>query len=252
MKRIFAIILVAALGFFIFTNLYSYDTEKYSFNEYGEVNINDRVSNKYIDKSVNGEKGTVEYGKSTDTEAGSANIVTSIIVNYRSLDTLGELTVLFISALGVSLLLGGTRKKVQLKIQPSFILKYGGRLVFGIMVVNGVYMITHGHLTPGGGFPGGSIIAASILLLYIADDEFRVKVKLLKVTEGLAGSMYVIIGLLGFALGGHFLKNILPTGTVGELFSAGIIPIIYILVGLKVGAELSGIVENFLSEEVVG
>lgn len=248
MKKLFALILVALIGFFIFNSLY---VNNDAFNKYGEVDLEERVSSKFISKSVTEENDEVVYGNSKDLESGSSNVVTSIVVNYRSFDTLGEVTVLFISALGVSLLLGGTRKKVRLKIQPSFILKYGSRLVFGIILINGIYMALHGHLTPGGGFPGGSIIAAAILLLYIADNDFRVKVKCIKITEGFAGSLYVIIGLLGIVLGGYFLYNFLPTGVVGDLLSAGIIPIVYILIGLKVGAELSGIFENFLTEEVV-
>ena len=47
----------------------------------------------------------------------------------------------------------------------------------------------------------------------------------------------------------YFLQNFLPSGTVGEILSAGIIPIIYVLIGLKVGSEISGIVDNFLTEE---
>lgn len=251
MKRIFALLLVVVVGFFIFTELYSFDNESNSFPEYGESNLENRVSEKYINKSVNGSTEEVEFNKTKDPESGSANIVTSIVVNYRSFDTLGELTVLFISALGVSLLLEGKKKRIKSKVKPSFILKYGVRIILGLSVVYGVYMITHGHLSPGGGFPGGSIIAASVLMLYLADDDFRVKVKAISIAEGLAGSFYIIIGLIGLFVGGYFLKNFLPNGTVGELISAGIIPVVYILIGVKVGAELSGIMGNFLSEEVV-
>jgi len=176
--------------------------------------------------------------------------VTSIIVNYRSFDTLGEITVLFISALGVSLLLAGNRKRRKNVFAPSFILRTGARMVFGLMVVFGIYMFTHGHLTPGGGFPGGSIIAAAILLLYLADDEFRVKLSSLKKTEGIAGSLYVIIGLVAVALGSYFLTNFLRTGVVGSLLSGGVIPIVYILIGLKVGSEISGIIDSFVTKEV--
>ena len=238
MKQVISIILVLLIGVLIFGALYFSSDESLKFNEYGKVNLADRVSEKYIDKSVNGGSGVVEYQKSEGLESGSANYVTSIIVNYRSFDTLGEVTVLFISAFGVALLLGGKRKRQKNMFEPNFILKHGARLVFGLMVIFGVYMFSHGHLTPGGGFPGGSIIAASILLLYMADNEFRAKMKSLKATEGIAGSLYVIIGLLAVVLGGYFLANFLPTGIVGDLLSGGVIPIVYILIGLKVGSEL--------------
>lgn len=252
MKHIIAIILVAVLGLFIFSSLYSSNDSGLAFKGFGDVDLKERVSDSYINKNVNGDKGEVIFGESKNLESGSANIVTSIVVNYRSFDTLGEITVLFVSALGVGLILSGKRKRSKFSTEPNFILKHGARIVFGIMIVFGVYMFIHGHLTPGGGFPGGSIIAAAMLLLYMADNEFRAKLQSLKVAEGTAGSMYVIIGLLGLVLGGYFLYNFLPTGTVGSLFSASIIPIVYILIGLKVGSEITGIIDHFTTEEVEG
>jgi len=249
MKQIASILLVLGLGVLLFMALYFSDNGPLNFHEYGNVDLKDRVSQGYVDKNVTGENSTVQYGKSADEETGSANMVTSVVVNYRSFDTLGEVTVLFISALGVGLLLSGRRKRMAFAHEPSFILKHGARVVFGIMVIFGVYLFTHGHLTPGGGFPGGSIIAAAVLLLYISDNEFKAKVNAFKVSEGIAGSLYVIIGLLGLAVGGYFLSNLLPTGVVGDVLSAGVVPIVYILIGLKVGSEISGVIAGFTTEE---
>lgn len=277
MKQVVSILLVLALGVLIFMALFFTDESPLRFTAYGDVNLKDRVSQAYVDKSVTAETDettaaalaeedadmtadtepaleeaqapSVVYGETKDAETGSANMVTSIVVNYRSFDTLGEVTVLFVAALGVGLLLSGDRKRQQAAYQPSFILKQGARIVFGIMMILGVYMFTHGHLTPGGGFPGGSIIAAGILLLYISDNDFRAKIFAFKVLEGAAGSLYVVAGLLGLALGGYFLYNFLPTGVVGDLLSAGVIPIVYILIGLKVGSELSGVIAGFAAEE---
>jgi len=64
--------------------------------------------------------------------------------------------------------------------------------------------------------------------------------------ESLAGSVFVIIGLLGILYGNSFLANILPLGTVNTLFSAGVIPLIYIAVGFKVGSELTGLLDTML------
>jgi len=251
MKQIVSILLVAAIGILIFSALYFSD-EALKFNDYGNVNLDGRVSEKYIEKSVNGNTEEIIFGETQNAESGSANMVTSVVVNYRSFDTLGEVTVLFVSALGVGLLLNGKRKRQNLKDAPNFILKQGSRIIFGIMVVFGVYMFIHGHITPGGGFPGGAIIAASILLLYLSDDEFRIKLGAAKAVESVAGSLYVIVGLLGIVLAGYFLQNFLPTGTVGELISSGIIPVVYMLIGLKVGSELSSVIDGFLTEEVEG
>lgn len=250
MKQIVSILLILAIGAFLFIALYAADESPLKFNEYGNVNLEERVSDSFVDKDVTEGSDIIVYGKSEDAETGSANMVTSIVVNYRSFDTLGEVTVLFVSALGVALLLSGKRKRQQFAFEPSFILKHGARIVFGIMIVFGVYMFTHGHITPGGGFPGGSIIAAAVLLLYISDNGFKAKVIAFKVTEGVAGSLYVITGLLGLAIGGYFLYNFLPTGVVGDVISAGVVPVVYILIGLKVGSEISGIISGFATKEV--
>ena len=249
MKKIVSLLLVAGLGAFIFIALDFTDNGPLTFKPYGQVDMQQRVAQAYIKKDVTGANQPVIFGESTDEETGSANMVTSVVVNYRSFDTLGEVTVLFVATLGVGLLLGGRRKRQTYQHAPNFILKHGARLVFGIMMVFGVYMFTHGHLTPGGGFPGGSILAAALLLLYLADNEFRAKVAAFKFTEGLAGSLYVLIGLAGLAVGGYFLVNFLPTGTVGHLVSAGLIPIIYVLIGLKVASEISGAIDGFATEE---
>jgi len=208
------------------------------FPAFGDVDLSDRVSGQYLDSAQ-------------IDEIGAANIVTAIVVGFRGFDTLGEVTVLFISSLGVALLFGASRKQKRLDadFSPNFMLRVGSRVLFGVILTVGLYIILHGHLTPGGGFPGGTMIASAILLLYLADDQFRAKIKGFKILESASGSLYVVIGLLGLVLATYFLQNFLPAGTVGNLLSAGIFPILYILIGLKVGSEISGIIDNFLTEE---
>ena len=243
MKKLFGFVLVMALGIIIILSLQANP----EFPAFGDVDLSDRISIRFIERDA---MGDILYGITENLESGAANIVTAIVVDYRSFDTLGEVTVLFISALGVSLLLGaGTQKRMSLSFKPNFMLKVGARALFGIILVTGVYIILHGHLTPGGGFPGGTMIASSILLLYLADDQFRSKVKTFKWIEGLAGSLYVILGIVGLLVSGYFLKNFLPNGVIGDLLSSGMIPIIYMLIGLKVGSEIAGVIDHFLSEE---
>lgn len=244
MKKILGFILTIGLGLLI---IFALDSNS-SFDDFGFANLSNRVSSHYITKGSNVD---IIFGETVNPESGPANIVTSIVVDYRSFDTLGEVTVLFISALGVSLLLGSavTQKRLELEFKPNFMLRVGSRALFGIIIMTGVYVTLHGHLTPGGGFPGGTMIASAMLLLYLADDQFRAKIKSFKVLEGVAGSFYVIIGLVGLVVGTYFLSNFLDNGVVGDLLSSGIIPIVYILIGLKVGSEISGIIDNFLTEE---
>ena len=107
-------------------------------------------------------------------------------------------------------------------------------------------MFIHGHLTPGGGFQGGAIIATGVLLMFMSYRSFDVNHKALTYMESLAGITFVVTGLAGLIWGGSFLQNFLPLGVPNELFSAGVIPIIYIAVGIKVGAELTGLLDNLL------
>lgn len=178
-------------------------------------------------------------------ETGATNIVTSVEVNYRGFDTLGEVTILFIAALGLGLGLSRKEKLLKEKLQSaSLILSSGCRFLFPFILLFGVYIFLHGHLTPGGGFQGGAIIASGFLLVYLGCGEKKIPRKKFEVTESLGGLTFIVVGLIGLALGGYFLLNFLPKGTANLLFSAGIIPVIYIAIGFKVGAELAGIIAN--------
>lgn len=184
-------------------------------------------------------------------ELGAANLVTAVVVTYRGLDTLGEVTVLFISAAGVGLMLrrsatAQATPRPQERTPASEIVETAAQLLLPIMFLFGVYVFVNGHLTPGGGFQGGAIIAAGSLLLLLALPQAALRHRLIAVTESLSGFGYVVVGVLGVALAGGFLDNrFLPLGQFGTLFSAGAIPLIYTLIGLKVGSELSAVVDRF-------
>jgi multicomponent Na+:H+ antiporter subunit B len=113
------------------------------------------------------------------------------------------------------------------------------------MFLFGVYIVIHGHLTPGGGFPGGVIIAASVVMLLLAHGMERAKAKIAdlqaEVAESLGGLILVGLGVFGVIVGIAFLKNVLPLGTLGELFSAGNLPVLNVGVSIKVAAGLVAI-----------
>jgi len=189
-----------------------------------------------------------KYVEDGPDELGGANLVTSIVVTYRGLDTLGEVAVLFIATAGVGFLL---RRRKNFESKPltkrpsSEILQTGTALLMPLIFLFGIYIFLHGHLTPGGGFQGGVIIASGVLLSLLAYPKSEVSHKILNVIESLSGAFYVVVGILGIYLAAGFLDNrILPLGDFGRLFSAGAIPIIYSLVGLKVGSELVGILDS--------
>ncbi|MCP5277497.1 MAG: sodium:proton antiporter [Thiobacillus sp.] len=193
------------------------------------------------------------YADNTARDIGAANIVTAIIVTYRGLDTLGEVTVLFLAAtvVGLVLALGGNAGRPGHALVPvGELLTTGSRYLAPLIMLLGVYVFVNGHLTPGGGFQGGAIIASGTLLLLLADPLKHFSHGLIAAIESVAGVFYVIIGLLGLVLAGGFLDNrFLPTGTLGALFSAGAIPLIYSLIGLKVGAEVSSMLASLSETE---
>lgn len=191
------------------------------------------------------------YAENTVKDTGAANIVTAIIVTYRGLDTLGEVTVLFLTAAIIGLVLAGSKQQggVGRNLPASGeLLMTGARLLVPLILLLGVYVFVNGHLTPGGGFQGGAILASGILLLLLADPLRKFSHSLISAIESVSGLVFVSIGVLGIFYAGGFLDNrILPLGTLGDIFSAGAIPVIYSLIGLKVGAEFSSMLVN-LSE----
>jgi multicomponent Na+:H+ antiporter subunit B len=179
-------------------------------------------------------------------ETGTANIVTSVVVSYRGFDTLGEVAVLFLAAAGVGIVLKNEKDREKARLQEaSEIVKTGAGFLFPLLLVFGVYIFVHGHLTPGGGFQGGVVIASAISLLFIAGLSSGAKDRLLRFVESVSGLVYLSIAVAGIILAGGFLDNrIFSLGKVGTLLSAGAIPVIYIFIGLKVGTELTGIVRK--------
>ena len=126
----------------------------------------------------------------------------------------------------------------------SLIVKTITRLTVGLILLYGIYIVSHGHVSPGGGFAGGVIIALSfihIMLAYGKEVAFR---KLSKAAaslfESLGAILFLGIALLGFT-GGYFFLNFISKGEPFKLFSAGIIPLCNIAICLKVGAGLFGI-----------
>ncbi|MEN8203922.1 MAG: Na(+)/H(+) antiporter subunit B [Bacteroidota bacterium] len=184
------------------------------------------------------------YAGQGPAETGAANLVTSVVVTYRGLDTLGEVTILFLTAAIIGLLLRTEKNEHLSPLRTSSeLLVTAARMLIPVITLIGVYIFINGHLTPGGGFQGGAILASTFILLLISASQKKIGHRLLEVTESFSGFTFVMIGILGVILAAGFLDNsILPPGKFGALFSAGAIPLIYSLIGLKVGAELSTII----------
>jgi multicomponent Na+:H+ antiporter subunit B len=240
-KRIF-IFLMLALMAMIFFNLAS------SYSENTELS---RLGHYYVETGPE--------------ELGAPNLVTAVVVTYRGLDTLGEVTVLFISAAGVGLMLRRTRRKdddedleqgdraeetAGIHKPASEIVETATELLLPMVILFGIYVFLNGHLSPGGGFQGGAIIASGTMFLLLALPESHISRLMIAIIESLSGFSYVVVGVLGVIMAGGFLDNrIMDLGTYGSLFSAGAIPLIYVFVGLKVGFELSAVLDRFRKED---
>ncbi len=123
----------------------------------------------------------------------------------------------------------------------TVIVKTITRLTIGLILLYGIYILLHGHITPGGGFAGGVIIALSfihIMLAFGSDVALKkLNKKWSKIIESTGALMFITIAVSGF-LGGIFFNNLLDKGEPFELFSAGTILLSNIAIFLKVGAGL--------------
>ena len=132
--------------------------------------------------------------------------------------------------------------KKQKQSGMTFIVKTITDLMIGFMLVFGAYVVLYGHITPGGGFPGGVMIALAYILVTLAYGRKVVE----SMVSGVAGSIVddfgalaiLVVGLLGLWFGNRFFFNFLPKGTPFHLFSAGNIMIYNIAIMLKVGMSL--------------
>ena len=197
-------------------------------------------------------------------EIGSANIVTSVVLAYRGIDTLGELAILFAAASIAGMVLSpairsGHNAETKPRAPAGLVLRAGSDLLFPLLLTVGFYIVAtpphpacfqggvvlaHGHLTPGGGFQGGVVLAAAFFVSFLARADRLPKPAALILMEGLAGAAFIGIGLAAMLDGGPFMRLLLDKGMVGQLVSAGSLPLLYLAVGLKVGAELSDLLAH--------
>lgn len=125
----------------------------------------------------------------------------------------------------------------------TIIVKKTTQLIAGLVFLYGIYIIIHGHLTPGGGFAGGVVLAGSFILQILAfGSDF---LKLVKeetgstLYENLAIIVVLFLAVSGLLFGMKiFFLNWMPKGIAGELLSAGMLPLYNIFVGIEVAASI--------------
>lgn len=190
----------------------------------------------------------IEHGMQ---ETGAVNIVTGMILTYRAFDTFGETNVLFIATCCVMIMLMAEDeelKRRELKNDRRFepkndaILQGTAFILVPIIFIFGIYIIVNGHLSPGGGFSGGAMIGAG-LILYVSAFGFKKTQKffnedIYRVAKVTALCMYGLIGIYYYVMGANGLENHIPLGIPGHIISAGIIFPINVCVGIEVACTM--------------
>lgn len=117
----------------------------------------------------------------------------------------------------------------------------------------GFYVVSHGHLSPGGGFQGGAVLASAIILLALSRGLQSVQRSFpagsLRLLEIAAFLLILAMGVAGILTGHGFLGNFLPLGRPGEVPSAGFIFFLNLLIGLEVGCGISLILYYLLRKD---
>lgn len=199
--------------------------------------VNNEVSQRYIEKGME--------------ETGAVNIVAGMILDYRAFDTLGESNVLFVAACSVLILLRISSDKndrsAQLEMEADdrmyepkndSILQKSAVLLTPLILMFGIYVILNGHISPGGGFSGGAVMGAG-LILYLNAFGFKkterfFTFKTFRTVSLCALTFYAVSKTYSFFTGANHLESIITPGTPGKIFSAGLIPYLNIAVGLVV------------------
>lgn len=175
-----------------------------------------------------------------------------MILDYRAFDTLGESNVLFVAACAVIIMLRIStdhedKSAHQLEIEADDrmyepkndrILQSSVALIVPFILMYGAYMILNGHISPGGGFSGGAVMGAGLILYLNAFGFKRTErfftFRTFKIVSFAALSFYALSKAYSFFTGANHLDSIITPGTPGQIFSAGLIPYLNIAVGLVV------------------
>ena len=203
--------------------------------------VNNEVAARYIENGLQ--------------ETGAVNIVTGMILDYRAFDTLGESHVLFIATCTVLILLRHDKSKkgshgIGYEMEEDriyepkndVILQTVARILVPPIVIFGIYVILGGHLGPGGGFSGGAVIGAG-LILYLnafgfAKTERFFNERTYKRLSFCALACYALAKSYSFYTGANHIESVIPLGTPGAILSSGLILILNICVGLVVAGTM--------------
>jgi multicomponent Na+:H+ antiporter subunit B len=186
------------------------------------------------------------------------NAVSSVNFDQRALDTLGEETILLGSVLGAAVLLRPGRQEARREPPDAGVVlpatRLGGYLVLPVALLLGLDVVAHGHLTPGGGFQGGVVLATGLHLLYVAGSYPALR-RLRPVTwyehaEAAGAGAFAALGAAGLFVSGAFLANFLPLGQFQQLLSSGTVLALSVATGCEVAAGVVVLLAQFLEQTI--
>lgn len=124
----------------------------------------------------------------------------------------------------------------------SEIVSITSRKLVPYILLFGLYLISYGHLSPGGGFQGGVVLGAGIILLCLSHGIFLTEKKFssqkIAFLEVLMIIILIFLGITGLLMKKSFLGNIFPLKKVEEVPTAGFIFLLNLIIGLEVGAGI--------------
>ena len=201
------------------------------------------------------------YVEHTLEETGAVNIITGIILDYRGFDTLGESHVLFIAVCTVLLLLsvrGEKDAEERLRAEAydrhfeprhDVILQSAARVLTPLTLVFGLYIIFNGHLSPGGGFSGGAVLGAGLILYQNAFGYQKIErfftYRTFRCVSLAALLFYSLAKGYHFFTGANHLESGISPGTPGNIFSAGLLLPLNFVVGCVVACTMYALYTMF-------
>ena len=200
-----------------------------------------------------------EYIENGIDKTGATNFVSGMILDYRAFDTLGESFVLFTAVNCVLILLQevkDSKKKEDEKYQPinDPLLKFGCSLAVPLIFLFGAYVILNGSISPGGGFSGGAIMGAGLIIYSIAfgfeNSSKFFKDKTFKAVSSIALLTYCASKTYSFLTGALEVESVIPLGVPGTILSGGLIFILNVAVGLVVTCTMFGLYSLFKKGEI--
>ncbi len=192
----------------------------------------------------------------------ATNLDAFVNFDIRGFDTLGEEFIFLVSVAGFALLLRERRAETEDDERaatpprnpgsPDPVIRAASLVFVPFALVFGLYVVAHGQLTPGGGFQGGVALATGALGIFLGAgfERYRrtVPKDAVEAFEMLGAFGYIATGAAGLLGGGVFLRNLLPLGQTGSLFSGGTIDLLNYAVGMAVAGGFIVVFIEFLKE----